>query len=81
MVLLYAPYAGACPAFSAEIFPTRVRYTALSIGYNIAIALFDDVFGAGDRQQPRASRLSHHRRDHYAVILLRTGETAFAPLR
>ncbi len=29
MVLLYVPYAGACPAFYAEIFPTRVRYTAL----------------------------------------------------
>jgi hypothetical protein len=32
-------YAGASPAF-AEIFPTRVRYTALSIGYNIAVAIF-----------------------------------------
>jgi hypothetical protein len=40
MVLLYVPYAGACPAFYAEIFPTRVRYTALSIGYNIAVAIF-----------------------------------------
>src|SRR5262249_29725650 len=40
MVLFYAPYAGACPAFYAEIFPTRVRYTALSIGYNIAVAIF-----------------------------------------
>ena len=40
MVLLYVPYAGTCPAFYAEIFPTRVRYTALSIGYNIAVAIF-----------------------------------------
>ena len=40
MVLLYVPYAGACPAFYAEIFPTRVRYTALSIGYNTAVAIF-----------------------------------------
>jgi MFS transporter, MHS family, proline/betaine transporter len=40
MVLLYVPYAGACPALYAEIFPTRVRYTALSMGYNIAVAIF-----------------------------------------
>src|SRR6202023_1919401 len=32
MVVLYAPYAGACPSFYTEIFPTRVRYTALSVG-------------------------------------------------
>jgi MHS family proline/betaine transporter-like MFS transporter len=40
MVLLYVPYANTCRAFYAEIFPTRVRYSALSIGYNIAVALF-----------------------------------------
>src|SRR5437588_764041 len=40
MVVLYAPYAGTCPSFYTEIFPTRVRYTALSVGYNIAVAIF-----------------------------------------
>jgi hypothetical protein len=39
MVLLYVPYADACPPFYAEIFPTRVRYTAPSIGYNLAGAI------------------------------------------
>ncbi len=58
MVVLYVPYAGACPAFYAEIFPTRVRYTALSIGYNIAVAIF-----GGFRQQLRAGFLRDHCRD------------------
>jgi MHS family proline/betaine transporter-like MFS transporter len=88
MVLFYAPYAGASPALYAEIFPTRVRYTALSIGYNIAVAIFGGfapfiatflVQVTGNRRAPAA----------YVVIaalvtlvfLLRTRETAFAPLR
>jgi MFS transporter, MHS family, proline/betaine transporter len=40
MVAFLALYAGACPAAYAELFPTRVRYTALSIGYNVAVAIF-----------------------------------------
>jgi MFS transporter, MHS family, proline/betaine transporter len=40
MVALLSLYAGCCPAAYAELFPTRVRYTALSIGYNIAVAIF-----------------------------------------
>jgi MHS family proline/betaine transporter-like MFS transporter len=40
MVAFLSLYAGACPAAYAELFPTRVRYTALSIGYNIAVAIF-----------------------------------------
>ena len=88
MVLLYVPYAGACPAFYAEIFPTRVRCTALSIGYNLAVAIFGGfapfiatfLFRAtGDTHAPAA----------YVIIaalvtlaiLWRTRETAFAPLR
>jgi MFS transporter, MHS family, proline/betaine transporter len=88
MILLYVPYAGACPAFYAEIFPTRVRYTALSIGYNIAVAIFGGfapfiatflVRATGDNHAPAA----------YVIIaalvtlaiLWRTRETAFAPLR
>jgi MHS family proline/betaine transporter-like MFS transporter len=40
MVALLSLYAGSSPAAYAELFPTRVRYTALSIGYNIAVAMF-----------------------------------------
>jgi MHS family proline/betaine transporter-like MFS transporter len=88
MILLYAPYAGACPAYYAEIFPTRVRYTALSVGYNIAVAIFGGfapfiatflVRVTGSNRAPAA----------YVIIaalvtlavLLRTRETAFTPLR
>ncbi|HZU90530.1 MAG TPA: MFS transporter [Stellaceae bacterium] len=88
MILFYAPYAGACPAYYAEIFPTRVRYTALSVGYNIAVAIFGGfapfiatflVHVTGSNRAPAA----------YVVaaalvtlaVLLRTRETAFTPLR
>ena len=40
MIVFQSFYAGPCPAAYAELFPTRVRYTALSIGYNIAVAIF-----------------------------------------
>ena len=40
LVVLLALYAGPGPAVYAELFPTRVRYTALSIGYNIPVAIF-----------------------------------------
>jgi MFS transporter, MHS family, proline/betaine transporter len=40
MIVFQSLYAGPCPAAYAELFPTRVRYTALSIGYNIAVAIF-----------------------------------------
>jgi MHS family proline/betaine transporter-like MFS transporter len=40
MVVFLSLYAGSCPAAYAELFPTRVRYTALSIGYNVAVAIF-----------------------------------------
>ncbi|HEX6442287.1 MAG TPA: MFS transporter [Stellaceae bacterium] len=88
MILLYVPYAGACPAYYAEIFPTRVRYTALSIGYNIAVAIF------GGFAPFIATFLVRETGSSYApayyvvtaaivtgIILLRTRETAFAPLR
>jgi MHS family proline/betaine transporter-like MFS transporter len=88
MILFYAPYAGACPAFYAEIFPTRIRYTALSIGYNIAVAIF------GGFAPFIATFLVRETGSNYApaayvilaavvtgVILLKTRETAFQPLR
>jgi MHS family proline/betaine transporter-like MFS transporter len=40
LVAMLALYAGPGPATYAEIFPTQVRYTALSIGYNTAVAIF-----------------------------------------
>jgi MHS family proline/betaine transporter-like MFS transporter len=88
MVVLYAPYAGACPSFYTEIFPTRVRYTALSVGYNIAVAIF------GGFAPFIATFLVHETGSNYApafyviaaaivtgLILLRVPETAFKPLR
>lgn len=38
--LFLSMFSGAGVAFIAEIFPTNVRYTTLSIGYNIITALF-----------------------------------------
>jgi len=40
LVAMLALYAGPGPATYAEIFPTQVRYTALSVGYNSAVAIF-----------------------------------------
>ncbi|HEY1431273.1 MAG TPA: MFS transporter, partial [Stellaceae bacterium] len=88
MVLLYVPYAGACPAFYAEIFPTRVRYTALSIGYNIAVAIFGGFAPFIATFLVRATGNNHAPAAYVVIaaivtlmILLRTRETAFAPLR
>ena len=88
MVVLYAPYAGTCPSFYTEIFPTRVRYTALSVGYNIAVAIF------GGFAPFIATFLVRETGSVYApafyviaaaivtgLILLRVRETAFTPLR
>jgi hypothetical protein len=87
MVPLYVPYAGACPAFYAEIFPTRVRYTALSIGYNIAVALFGGFAPFIATFLVRVTDSSHAPAAYVItaaiitlVVLLRTRETAFAPL-
>jgi MHS family proline/betaine transporter-like MFS transporter len=88
MVLLYVPYAGACPAYYAEIFPTRVRYTALSIGYNIAVAIFGGFAPFIATFLVRVTGNSHAPAAYVIiaaiitlVVLLRTRETAFAPLR
>jgi MFS transporter, MHS family, proline/betaine transporter len=40
LVVLLAVYAGPSPAVYCELFPTQVRYTALSVGYNIPVAIF-----------------------------------------
>jgi MHS family proline/betaine transporter-like MFS transporter len=38
--LLYAPINGSASAMLCELFPTHVRYSALSIGYNGAVMIF-----------------------------------------
>jgi MFS transporter, MHS family, proline/betaine transporter len=38
--VLLAMYAGPLPAILAELFPTKVRFTALSIGYSLAVTIF-----------------------------------------
>jgi MHS family proline/betaine transporter-like MFS transporter len=38
--VLLAMYAGPLCAMLSELFPTRVRFTALSIGYSLAVAIF-----------------------------------------
>jgi MHS family proline/betaine transporter-like MFS transporter len=87
MIAFYAPYAGTCPSYYAEIFPTRVRYTALSVGYNIAVAIFGGfapfiatflVKATGSIYAPAAYLIAAA--VVTLVILLRTRETAFAPL-
>jgi MHS family proline/betaine transporter-like MFS transporter len=87
MIVLLAPYAGACPAFYAEIFPTKVRYTALSIPYNIAVAVFGGfapfiatymIQASGSKQAPAGYVITAA--IVTLVILLRTRERAFQPL-
>jgi len=88
MVVLYAPYSGTCPSFYTEIFPTRVRYTALSVGYNIAVAIFGGFAPFIATFLVRVTD-NNHAPAFYVIaaavvtllILLRTRETAFAPLR
>ena len=38
--VLLAMYAGPLPAILSELFPTRVRFTALSVGYSLAVTIF-----------------------------------------
>jgi MFS transporter, MHS family, proline/betaine transporter len=38
--VLLAMYAGPLCAILSELFPTKVRFTALSIGYSLAVTLF-----------------------------------------
>lgn len=88
MVALLSLYAGSCPAAYAELFPTRVRYTALSVGYNIAVAIF------GGFAPVVATWLIRETGNPLApafyviaaavvtwVILTRIPETAFSPLK
>lgn len=88
MVALLSLYAGACPATYAELFPTRVRYTALSIGYNIAVAIFGGfapfiatwlIRETGDPLAPALYVIAAALIT--LAILTRIRETAFSPLK
>jgi MHS family proline/betaine transporter-like MFS transporter len=40
IAIIKAGYAGALPALMAEIFPTQIRGTGMSLAYNIAVTIF-----------------------------------------
>jgi MHS family proline/betaine transporter-like MFS transporter len=87
MMICYAPYAATCASFLTEIIPTRVRYTAMSVGYNTAVAIFGGfapfiatwlVGATGSPYSPGfyligAAVIT-------GLVVLRTQETAFKPL-
>lgn len=88
MMICYAPYAATCASFLTEIIPTRVRYTSMSFGYNVAVAVFGGfapfistwlVRATGSSLSPALYLIAA------AVItgiaVLRCRETAFEPLR
>jgi len=88
MILFLSFFSGPCPAAYSEIFPTKVRYTALSIGYNIAVAVFGGfapfiatwlIKTTGNNLAPAYYLIAA------AVITflvtLRIKETAFSPLK
>jgi MFS transporter, MHS family, proline/betaine transporter len=88
MIVFLSFFSGPCPAAYAELFPTRVRYTALSIGYNTAVAIFGGFapFICTWLIQLTGSSLAP---GYYMVaaalisflVILRIRETAFEPLR
>ncbi|HTZ37865.1 MAG TPA: MFS transporter [Stellaceae bacterium] len=87
MVVLLACYSGAAVALYAEIFPTRVRYTALSLPYNIAVAVFGGfapfiatylIQLTGSKAAPAFYVIAAAAVT--LVIVARTRERAFAPL-
>jgi MHS family proline/betaine transporter-like MFS transporter len=88
MMVCYAPYAATCASFLTEITSTRVRYTSMSIGYNVAVAVFGGfapfiatwlVRETGSPYAPAAYLIGSALITGFVV--LRTRETAFTPLR
>jgi MHS family proline/betaine transporter-like MFS transporter len=87
MMVLYAPYAATCASFLTEITPNRVRYTSMSVGYNIAVAIFGGfapfiatwlVRETGSPYAPAAYLIASA--VITGIVVLRTRETAFTPL-
>ena len=88
LVLLAATFSACGPATYAELFPTRVRYSGLSIGYNLAVLVFGGFapFIATWLVSTTGNSLSP---TFYVIIcaaitlvfVLRMRETAFTPLK
>jgi MHS family proline/betaine transporter-like MFS transporter len=88
MIVFLSFFSGPCPAAYSELFPTRVRYTALSVGYNTAVAIFGGfapfistwlIKITGSNLAPgyylvAAALISF-------IVIWRIRETAFKPLR
>jgi MHS family proline/betaine transporter-like MFS transporter len=88
MIVFLSFFSGACPATYSEILPTRVRYTALSIGYNIAVAVFGGfapfiatwlISVTGSNLAPAYYLIAAAIITFFVVLSIR--ETAFEPLR
>jgi MHS family proline/betaine transporter-like MFS transporter len=88
MMVCYAPYAATCASFLTEIIPTRVRYTSMSFGYNVAVAVFGGfapfvatwlVRETGSAYSPAIYLIAAAVVTGIAVIRCR--ETAFEPLK
>jgi MHS family proline/betaine transporter-like MFS transporter len=88
MMVCYAPYAATCASFLTEIIPTRVRYTSMSFGYNVAVAVFGGfapfiatwlVRETGSTYSPAIYLIAAAVVTGIAV--LRCRETAFEPLK
>jgi MFS transporter, MHS family, proline/betaine transporter len=88
MMVCYAPYAATCASFLTEIIPTRVRYTSMSFGYNVAVAIFGGfapfiatwlVRETGSTGAPSVYLIAAAVITGIAVIRCR--ETAFEPLK
>ena len=73
IAIIKAGYAGALPALMAEIFPTQIRGTGMSLAYNVAVTIFRRLLAAhqfiadtGDRKQSVAGLLhDDDRRSEY----------------
>lgn len=87
LVLMTALFTAGAPAAFAELFPTRVRYSGLSVGYNAAVMVFGGFapFIATSLIAATGSSLAP---TFYVIagavvtllFVLRMRETAFAPL-
>jgi MHS family proline/betaine transporter-like MFS transporter len=88
MMVCYAPYAATCASFLTEIIPTRVRYTSMSFGYNVAVAVFGGFAPFISTWLVRETGSSYAPAIYLiaaavvtGIAVLRCRETAFSPLR
>ena len=88
MIVCYAPYAATCASFLTEIIPTRVRYTSMSFGYNVSVAIFGGFAPFIATWLVRGTGLSYSPGFYLmaaavvtGIAVLRCRETAFEPLR